>query len=130
MPVSLAFNKVNTYGVTWMDLLFLGVNHGYTLPAGQVRMNNWNIITINHEGNMIEKFLGYDVTDRNYRISPQILSYDAENNTGKTASGSSYEFLEPPGKLHSSAQRMYNLLDAEDFVSVSLKFNNESARKA
>lgn len=97
-----------------------------SLPAGHVRMKSWNIIIINHKGNTIEKFLGYDVADRHYRISSQILSYDAENSIGKTASGSSYEFLEPPGKLHPYAQRIYDILDAEDFVSVSLKFSFES----
>lgn len=90
-------------------------------PA-HVRMSEWNIIVIIHEGKTIEKFLGYCLNDYTYRISSQVLEYDVEKKRGRTESGSVYEFLDAPGKLHPSAQAVFDKLNAWDEVEVSLKF--------
>jgi len=52
------------------------------IPAApaHVTMSEWNIIVIIHEGKTIEKFLGYCLNDYTYRISSQVVEYDAEKN--------------------------------------------------
>ncbi|MBD3667611.1 MAG: hypothetical protein HUJ16_06600 [Kangiella sp.] len=92
-------------------------------PA-HVTMSKWNIIVIIHKGKTIEKFLGYDVNARNYRISSQIIEYDAENKRGRTDSGSIYAFLDEPGQLHPLAKEVFDRLNAWDEVEVSLKFKD------
>jgi len=99
------------------------------IPAApaHVTMSEWNIIVIVHEGKTIEKFLGYCLNDYTYRISSQVLKYDAENKRGMTESGSVYEFIDAPGKLHPSAQKVFDKLNAWDEVEVSLKFDVEQS---
>lgn len=93
-----------------------------SLAPADVVMSDWNIVVIKHNGNIIEKFLGYSVRDRTYRISSQIQDYDAEDKTGTTLSGSSYTFLDPPGQLHPVAQPVFDMLDKRDDVEITLKF--------
>lgn len=92
------------------------------LPPGQILMQEWNIVIIEFNGDTIEKFLGLDTRTGRYRISSQILNYDPETNTGRTLSGSSYQFVDKPGKLHFSAQGIYERLFNAPDVKVSLKF--------
>lgn len=95
----------------------------FPVPPAHVTMSEWNIIVIIHEGKTIEKFLGYCLNDYAYRISSQVLEYDAENKRGLTESGSVYEFIDAPGKLHPTAQVVFDKLNAWDEVEVSLKFD-------
>lgn len=92
------------------------------LAPAHVTMTEWNIIVIIHKGKTIEKFLGYCPNDSAYRISSQVLEYDSESKRGLTESGSVYEFIDAPGKLHPSAQKIFDKLNAWDEVAVSLKF--------
>ena len=94
----------------------------FSVPPGHITMREWNIIIIEFHGDIIEKFLGLDVRTGHYRISSQILNYDPETNTGRTLSGSSYQFIDKPGKLHVSAQVIYEQLFNAPEVKVSLKF--------
>ena len=93
------------------------------LAPAQVTMSEWNIIVIIKDGKKIEKFLGYSLHDNTYRISSQVLEYDAENKRGFTESGSVYEFIDAPGELHPEAQEIFDKLIAWEKVSVSLKFD-------
>jgi len=93
-----------------------------SLPPAQLTMSQWNIVVIIHKGKTIEKFLGYSVTHQHYRISSQILEYDAEHKRGMTDSGSVYEFIDEPGQLHPLAQEVFDKLNAWEEVEVSLKF--------
>lgn len=93
-----------------------------SLAPAHVTMRQWNIVVIVHEGQKIEKFLGYSVHDKHYRISSQIVDYYKETNRGMTASGSVYEFLDEPGKLHPLAQQVFDKLDAWEKADVSLKY--------
>ena len=93
-----------------------------SLSPAHVTMCQWNIIVIVHEGQTIEKFLGYSVHDEHYRISSQILEYDKESKRGMTTSGSIYEFLDEPGKLHPLAQKVFDKLNSWEKADVSLKF--------
>jgi hypothetical protein len=93
-----------------------------SLPPAHVTMRQWNIIVIVHEGKTIEKFLGYSVYDEHYRISSQIIEYDADMKRGLTDSGSVYAFLDEPGQLHPYAQEVFDKLEAWNKVEVSLKY--------
>ncbi len=93
-----------------------------SLPPAHVTMSQWNIVVIVHEGKTIEKFLGYSVHDEHYRISSQVLEYDEKTKRGSTTSGSVYQFLDEPGKLHPLAQEVFDKLDAWGKADVSLKF--------
>lgn len=92
------------------------------LPPGHIIMTDWNIVIIEYEGRVIEKFLGYSMQGDHFRFSSAILEYDPETNTGKTMSGSLYTFLTPPGKLHPLAQNAYNSFSQIAGVSVRLKY--------
>lgn len=94
------------------------------LPPGHILMQEWNIVIIEYNGDIIEKFLGLDTHTGRYRISSQILNYDPDTNTGRTFSGSSYQFSDKPGKLHFSAELIYEKLFNSPVadLSVSLKF--------
>lgn len=93
-----------------------------TLKPTDVMMSDWNVIVIIHQGAKIEKFLGYWHQKNTYRISSQIDSYDPKTNTGKTLSGSRYQFLDKPGILHPKAQGIFDMLEKSDDVAVSLKY--------
>ena len=95
------------------------------LAPAQVTMSKWNIIVIIKDGKKIEKFLGYSLHDNTYRISSQVLEYDAENKRGFTESGSVYAFIDEPGELHPEAQEIFDKLNAWEKVDVSLKFDVE-----
>lgn len=71
----------------------------------------------------IEKFLGYSVYDEHYRISSQVLEYNENTKRGITTSGSVYEFLDEPGKLHPLAQKVFDKLNAWEKADVSFKFD-------
>jgi len=92
------------------------------LAPAHVTMSGWNIIVIVKGEKKIEKFLGYSLHDNTYRISSEVLKYDAENKRGLTESGSVYEFIDAPGELHPSAQAVFDRLNAWEEVEVSLKF--------
>lgn len=92
------------------------------LPPTNVEMSDWNIVVIKHNGKTIEKFLGYSLHDRDYRISSQIEYYDSESKTGRTLSGSEYRFLGEPGQLHPRAQYIFNMLEQHDDVEIKLKY--------
>lgn len=93
------------------------------LAPAHVTMSKWNIIVIVKDGKKIEKFLGYSRHDDTYRISSEVLQYDAENKRGLTESGSVYEFIDAPGELHPAAQEIFDKLNAWEKVHVSLKFD-------
>lgn len=92
------------------------------LPPAYVTMSNWNIVVVVYRGQVIEKFLGYSEHDGHYRISSQIVEYDADTNTGTTVSGSVYRFLDKPGQLHPYAHKVYDKMCNWPEVQVSLKF--------
>ena len=94
-----------------------------SLPPAHVTMRQWNIVVIVRKGQTTEKFLGYSVHDEHYRISSQILQYDDEAKRGMTTSGSVYEFVDEPGKLHPLAQQVFDKLSEWDEVEVSLKYD-------
>ncbi len=91
-------------------------------PPGYIVMSKWNILVIEHDGQVIEKFLGYWHGQNTYRISSQIDSYDRETDTGRTLSGSHYKFLDKPGALHPKAQIIFDQLKALENVSLRLKY--------
>lgn len=92
------------------------------LPRAHVTMSDWNIVVVVYRDQIIEKFLGYSVNDGHYRISSQILEYDADTNTGTTVSGSVYRFIDKPGQLHPHAQKVFDKMCYWSEVQVSLKF--------
>lgn len=92
------------------------------LGPADVMMSEWNVIVIIHQGEQIEKFLGYWHQNDTYRLSSQIESYDAETDTGRTLSGSRYKFLDKPGALHPEAQAIFDMLEKAEDVVVSLKY--------
>lgn len=92
------------------------------IPPGSITMSDWNILVIEYQGQLIEKFLGYSHEDRHFRLSSQIIEYDPEANTGKTVSGSRYFFHDKPGNLHPLAQSYFDRISNRDEVSVHLKF--------
>lgn len=92
------------------------------LGPADVMMSDWNVIVIIHEGEQIEKFLGYWHQKDTYRLSSQIESYDAETDTGRTLSGSRYKFLDKPGTLHPEALAIFDMLEKAEDVVVSLKY--------
>lgn len=86
-------------------------------------MSHWNIVVLELDGgDVIEKFLGLDSSTERYRISSEILDYDAESDSGQTRSGSRYRFIDKPGKLHPDAQQVFDYLDSHINVKASLKF--------
>lgn len=87
-----------------------------------VTISQWNIIIIEKGGKIIEKFLGYDHQRNTYRISSQIASYNPANSSGSTISGSTYSFLDDPGKLCPEAKLIFDMLESSGLVSVSLKY--------
>lgn len=91
-------------------------------PPGYIVMRNWNVVVIEHEGQIIEKFLGYWANKMTYRISSQIEIYDPATDSGRTLSGSRYKFLDKPGVLHPHAQEIYDMLGKANDVVVSLKY--------
>jgi len=96
----------------------------FPVPPGHVRMKNWNIVILEYQDKTVEKFLGLDVHANNFRISSQIITYDPKHNTGRTISGSIYEFMDKPGKLHISAQPIYEQLFNAPDMNVSLKYTH------
>lgn len=94
----------------------------FPVPPGHITMREWNIVIIEFNDDVIEKFLGLDTQTGRYRISSKILNYDPVTNTGRTLSGSSYQFVEKPGKLHFTAKVIYEQLFNAPGVKVSLKF--------
>ena len=92
------------------------------LPPGSITMSGWNILVIEYQGKLIEKFLGYSHEDNHFRLSSQVLEYDPETNTGKTESGSKYFFRDKPGSLHPLALSYFEQISTYDEVSVHLKF--------
>jgi len=88
-----------------------------------ITMSHWNIVILEFDdGNVIEKFLGLDTATGRYRLSSQILEYDAGNDSGKTLSGSRYRFIDKPGKLAVSAQVIFDALALRPHITVSLKY--------
>lgn len=94
------------------------------LSPGHVLMQNWNIVILEYQDKTVEKFLGLDVHANSFRISSQIITYDPKHNTGRTISGSIYEFMDKPGKLHISAQVIYERFFYATEVKVSLKYTH------
>lgn len=105
---------------TFIDLI--DSDHITPVPPGDIRLREWNILIIEHDGQTIEKFLGYDTRQGDYRISSQILEYDLENMTGRTQSGSMYTFIGLPGKLHPKAQYVFDKISALEETKVKLRF--------
>jgi hypothetical protein len=97
----------------------------FPVPPGQVTMKEWNIVVIEYNEDVIEKFLGLDTQTGHYRISSKIQNYDPVTNTGRTLSGSCYQFVDKPGKLHFTANVVYEQLLNASGVKVSLKFPEE-----
>lgn len=94
----------------------------YQLP-GYITMSSWNIVVIElSNGQVFERFLGFDTNEKEFRISSQILSYDAENQIGSTKSGSQYKFIDEPGKLHPDAQAVFDYINKSGEAKASLKF--------
>lgn len=93
-----------------------------SLQPEHIVMSEWNIVIIDYNNQIIEKFLGYSHEWDNYRISSQIQDYDPENKTGRTLSGSTYQFLDNPGQLHPKAQAIFDALSCTPGVIVKLKF--------
>jgi len=91
-------------------------------PPGYIVMSNWNVVVIEHDGHVIEKFLGYSQGESTYRISSQVETYSAETDSGSTLSGSKYKFLDKPGTLHPLAQHIFDQLKALENVSIRLKY--------
>ena len=79
----------------------------HNVPPGFNTLSQWNILGIAHQGQVIEKFLGYCHEDDHFRLSSQILEYDSDTNTGNTESGSKYFFQDKPGALHPLAQTYF-----------------------
>ncbi|MDF1589514.1 MAG: hypothetical protein P1P93_10255 [Gammaproteobacteria bacterium] len=95
---------------------------------GSVVMSEWNIVIIELEdGTVIEKFLGFDTSTRTYRISSQIYKYDQESDTGITVSSSTYRLQDKPGKLHPSAQEVFDFLQSQPTVKATLKYPCDDA---
>jgi hypothetical protein len=92
------------------------------VPPGEIIMKDWNILVIEYEHVLTEKFLGYSMNEQHYRLSSVIREYDPETNTGITESGSRYTFLTPPGKLHRRAQTIYDNFCKVKEVSIKLKY--------
>lgn len=92
------------------------------IPPGKVTMSDWNIVIVEFEGHVVEKFLGYCYELSHFRFSSQIVEYDPESNTGKTVSGSSYVFLERPGKHHPLAQAYLHQFSRCPGIHVRLKY--------
>ncbi len=110
-----------------MDLTMRKAPAIHSVPPGRIALSEWNIVVIEIDGEIQEKFLGLDVNTNEFRISSQIKEYNPEENTGLTQSGSVYQLLDEPGSLHPKAQEVYDYLsntpeELKQRVEVSLKF--------
>lgn len=92
------------------------------VPPGSIVMTDWNILIIEYESDVIEKFLGYDINTGEFRFSSAIKEYDPHTNRGITTTGSRYCFLTPPGKLHPKAQKIYDDFCKVKEVNIKLKY--------
>lgn len=92
------------------------------IQPGPVTMSDWNIVIVEYQGHVVEKFLGYCYELSNYRFSTEIAEYDPESNKGKTRSGSTYVFLDRPGKLHPVAEFYLNEFSKCEGIRVRLKY--------
>ena len=93
-----------------------------SLPPGYIELAEWNIVIIEINNDIYEKFLGYDVNADEFRISSKIVTYDKISAKGETISGAIYKLQGLPGKLHPTAQVIFNKLTAHPEVKVALKF--------
>lgn len=82
----------------------------FKVLPGSIQLSEWNIVVIEVDGDVFERFLGLDNSTNDYRISSAIEQYDPENNIGFTMSGSVYHLIGKPGKLHTKAQAVYNFM--------------------
>jgi hypothetical protein len=82
----------------------------YSVPPGHIALSGWNIVILELDGEVYEKFLGHDVQTSEYRISSQIKEYDDDKNVGYTESGFVYQFMDEPGVLHPKAQQIYDYM--------------------
>lgn len=94
------------------------------IPPGKVTMSDWNIVVIEYEEHVVERFIGYCYEIRSYRFSSDVVEYDPESNTGKTRSGSSYVFLDRPGKLHPMAKRFLDDFKKHPGIRLRLKYES------
>lgn len=96
-------------------------------PPGHIVMSQWNIVVLEFDtGEVIEKFLGLDESTGRYRISSEILFYDADASVGRTRSGSHYRFMDKPGRLHPEAKQVLDYLDSHSNITALLKFSQHT----
>lgn len=93
-----------------------------SLPPGYIELAEWNIVIIEINDDIYEKFLGYDVNVKDFRISSKIIIYEEHSAIGETVSGSFYKLQGRPGNLHPKAQVIFNKLTAHPEVKASLKY--------
>lgn len=92
------------------------------IPPGKVTMSDWNIVIVEYQGRVVEKFLGYCYELQHIRFSSQVIEYDPQSSTGKTRSGSTYFFLDRPGSLHPLAQIYLDHFSRNEGIRVRLKY--------
>ena len=71
------------------------------IAPGKVVLVRWNILK--NLTDSTEHFVGYDENLHLGRMSTPILKFDEGNGQGSTYSGSTYQTLGPPGKIHPDA---------------------------
>lgn len=70
------------------------------IRPGKATVIGWNVIILNHNGEISRHILGYDINLGLARFSTEIVKLNLENNTAKTESGSEYSLIGPPGNVH------------------------------
>lgn len=71
------------------------------IPPSHAVLRSWNIL-INVK-DVTEHFVGYDQNILLGRMSTAIISFDEEKGMGETLSGSTYETVGKPGRIHDDA---------------------------
>ncbi len=80
--------------------------------SASVVLTHWNVVELNHKGNITEHFVGYVLSGGYARISTPIEERDENSDgeiVGRTKSGSTYQLVGPPG-FNSDSSYMYENL--------------------
>ena len=66
----------------------------------EIELTNWQVIQLPHDG---RHFVGWNVTEREGRVSSKIVEFDGATRCGRTSSGRVYQLRGPTGHDGDSA---------------------------
>ncbi len=92
------------------------------IGPGKATVIGWNVIILNHDGEISRHILGYDINLGLARFSTEIVELNLKNNTAKTKSGSEYRLIGSPGNVHPVALKFFFGFDLKDFDGFEFEF--------